>query len=56
MLDKTLALVAVVVLILFVSVLVVFVKSPSLIIVVTLGVCFALYDLVSSTFGKKDGR
>ncbi len=55
-LDRFLAVLAIVALVVFVSILIVFVKSPSLTIVVGLGISFAIYDFVTSAFGKKSRR
>ena len=56
MLDKFLAIVAIVSLIVFVSILLVFVKSPSLTIVIVIGVVFASFDFLRTTFFKKNGN
>ena len=56
MLDKFLAIVAIVSLIVFVSILLVFVKSPSLTIVIVIGVVFASFDFLRTAFFKKNGN
>lgn len=56
MLDKTLAILAIACLIVFVAILLVFVKSPSLTIVVVIGVSFASYDFLRTAFFKKNGK
>ncbi len=55
MLDRTLAIVAIVALVVFVGILIAFVQSPSLIIVVLIGIGLASYDFFRTAFLKGNG-